>query len=558
MAIYMCSVSTISRSAGHSAVGAAAYRAGLVLDDERTGENHHYARKQGGGIEFGLVAPPGAPAWAMDPGALWNAAEAAENRKNSTVAREFLVALPHELTPEQRTALTKDLTQGLVDRFGFAAQWAIHAPDKQADDRNWHTHILATTRVMGAEGLGKKTRELDDQKSGAVQEVRGMVAAIINRHLERAGLASRVDHRTLAEQQAEAMEAGNFAKAVQLDRTPEPKIGRVATAMARKGRRSPRAARVQKVRADNKAHVQAIEDRAREIEAKARAAGTWAGDEKQQRRAHAQALVEVNGGGAQLRRIAEKNLERIDAKRAALGDSQGSPRPTPASSRAAPQPPRRAASTSLAHIGYKKTETAMDVLKRIQEVIDAILDDDARRRKQALWEAEQAVRAQSGLYTPEQRHRARMFLQSAEDYEADLLKLEKLEGARKRLKQQIHDAKVALLATPPPEKGWRKVMFASMSDDVFKRRQNELDRLEAQCETNREERERIKGGMPAKWNDFETRRIAFQNQFEAYIEHNAKPASALPQAPETQPEQGFQPSAPKRDNPFRRGPGMRR
>lgn len=194
----------------------------------------------------------------------------------------------------------------------------------------------------------------------------------------------------------------------------------------------------------------------------------------------------------------------------------------------------------------------MDVLKRIQEVIDAILDDDARRRKRALWEAEQVARAQPGRYTPEQRHLATMFLRSADSYQADLLLLDKLEEARKPLKQQIYDAKAALNRPPDQPQGWRQVIFGSMADDVFKRRQDELDQLRAEREKNTEERDRIKAGMPAKWNDFESRRIAFQNQFEAYIEHNAKPASALPHAPEAQPEQGPAPSLPQRDNPFRR------
>jgi hypothetical protein len=36
---------------------------------------------------------------AADRVALWNAAEQAETRKNSTVAREFEIALPEELSP---------------------------------------------------------------------------------------------------------------------------------------------------------------------------------------------------------------------------------------------------------------------------------------------------------------------------------------------------------------------------------------------------------------------------------------------------------------------------
>ncbi|PSD44603.1 hypothetical protein C7E24_20695 [Stenotrophomonas maltophilia] len=171
VAIYRCEIKTVSRSQGASAVAGAAYRAGLDLTDLRTGERHDYTRKNGV-VASGILAPAGSPEWARDPAQLWNAAEAAETRKNSVVAREFLVSLPHELTDDQRADLARDLTTDLVKRFGFAAMFAIHAPDKNADERNHHVHILATTRRMEPTGLGAKTRELDDRKTGAVEEVR--------------------------------------------------------------------------------------------------------------------------------------------------------------------------------------------------------------------------------------------------------------------------------------------------------------------------------------------------------------------------------------------------
>jgi len=229
VAIYRCEIKTVSRSQGASAVAGAAYRAGLDLTDERTGEQHNYSRKTGV-VAFELLAPDNAPAWARDPAQLWNAAEAAETRKNSVVAREFLISLPHELNADQRIDLARDLTAGLVARFGFAAMFALHAPDKQADERNHHVHILATTRRMDPTGLGAKTRELDDRKTGAVDEVRRSVADTINAHLARAGAVARVDHRSLLDRQLAAADVGDFAQVAALDRTPEPKVGRTRPA----------------------------------------------------------------------------------------------------------------------------------------------------------------------------------------------------------------------------------------------------------------------------------------------------------------------------------------
>ncbi|MCC5074524.1 MobQ family relaxase [Xanthomonas campestris] len=289
MAIYRCEIKTVSRSQGASAVAGAAYRAGLDVTDLRTGERHDYTRKNGV-VASGILAPADAPDWAQDPAQLWNAAEAAETRKNSVVAREFLVSLPHELTEEQRAELARDITANLVDRFGFAAMFAIHAPDKKADERNHHVHILATTRRMEPTGLGAKTRELDDRKTGAVEEVRAQVADTINAHLERAGLVARVDHRSLLDRQMAAVTVGDFAQAAELDRQPEPKVGRTATAAARRGKRSPRAERVQRVRAENAQHAQAQADRFRELKAQAAAEGRLGMVDEQA--LHARALLE--------------------------------------------------------------------------------------------------------------------------------------------------------------------------------------------------------------------------------------------------------------------------
>jgi hypothetical protein len=303
VAIYRCEIKTVSRSQGASSVAGAAYRAGLDLTNELTGERHDYTRKTGV-LASGIVAPTGAPAWAQDAAKLWNAAEAAETRKNSVVAREFLISLPHELTEGQRVELARDLTAELVGRFSFAAMFAVHTPDKHADERNHHVHILATTRAMGAAGLGAKTRELDDRKSGAVDEVRDRVATTINRHLERAGLASRVDHRSLMAQQLAAADAGDFAKAATLERTPEPKVGRAATAAARRGHRSPRAERAQRVRTDNAGRLDAQADRFRELRAQAAAEGRLAQVDEQA--LHAQALLDVAFAQARKRQAASQ------------------------------------------------------------------------------------------------------------------------------------------------------------------------------------------------------------------------------------------------------------
>lgn len=235
MAIYHARVKTFSRAKGHSSVAAAAYRAGLLLVDEKTGSRHDY-RRRGGVVETRCVVPDDAPEWSMVPAQLWSAAERAERRKDATVAREFEVALPHELTRDQRSALAAEITRALVQRYRFAAQASIHSPDAK-DGLNWHLHILATTRRLDAEGLADKTRELDGGPSGKseVEWVREMVARVTNAHLEVAEVQEQVDHRSLEAQAAAAVARGDLVAAALLTRQPTQHIGKNASALARRG-----------------------------------------------------------------------------------------------------------------------------------------------------------------------------------------------------------------------------------------------------------------------------------------------------------------------------------
>lgn len=127
MAIYHCSLRVFSRSDGHSAVAAAAYRAGAVLHDERRGFTHRYHNRKGVVASF-ILTPPQAPETTRDRVLLWNAVEAAETRKNSRVAREIILALPHELPAPAREALARDMSLWLVERYNVAVDTSLHSP----------------------------------------------------------------------------------------------------------------------------------------------------------------------------------------------------------------------------------------------------------------------------------------------------------------------------------------------------------------------------------------------------------------------------------------------
>jgi len=219
MAIFHCQAKAISRAAGRSATGAAAYRAGVRLKDERTGEVHDYSRKKG--VEYSeIITPDGSK---IDRSDLWNRAEEAEKRKDAKVAREWEIALPAELNAVERKMLARAFAKELTKRYGVAADVCIHEPSRDGDERNHHAHILTTTRTFTAGSLGEKTRILDSPKTSGkeVETVRGVWAEIVNHALERAGHSSRIDARSL--------------KAQGIDRSPTHHLGPIATAMERRG-----------------------------------------------------------------------------------------------------------------------------------------------------------------------------------------------------------------------------------------------------------------------------------------------------------------------------------
>lgn len=235
MAIFSLSVKSLNRKSGKSAVAAAAYRSCEKLTDERDNQTYDFRKKQSlaDPADSFIIAPDGAD-WAQDRNALWNAAEAAENRGNSTTAREWLAALPAELNPDEQRQLVQQFANELVERFGVAADVSIHEPSRDGDERNRHAHILTTTRTVEPDGLGKKTRELDVKTtaSHAVEEMRQRWAELANAALETAGQRERIDHRSYERQG--------------LDKEPTVHLGPKATKAKRAGLQHPRLERAER------------------------------------------------------------------------------------------------------------------------------------------------------------------------------------------------------------------------------------------------------------------------------------------------------------------------
>jgi len=193
LAIYHLSVQMISRASGRSAVASAAYRSAERIYDERLGLTMDFSQKQG--VEYKeIMLPEGAPERLKDRATLWNEVEAAENRKNSQLAREVRVALPVECTREQQTDLLRDyVKEQFVDK-GMIADFAIH----RDNDENPHAHIMLTTREIGESGFGKKNRDWNRKES--LLEWREEWAKHVNLELSRSGWGKTIDHRSYEDQ----------------------------------------------------------------------------------------------------------------------------------------------------------------------------------------------------------------------------------------------------------------------------------------------------------------------------------------------------------------------
>ena len=149
MSIYHLEAKVVSRGTGRSACAASAYLSCSAIYNDYDGVQHDYTRKKGLVWEQ-VFLPDCAPAEWQDRSVLWNAVEENEKTKDSRLAREFVPALPVELTPEQWKELLSDFIQGSFVSDGMCADVAVHDPDPPG--HNPHAHILLTVRPLNPDG----------------------------------------------------------------------------------------------------------------------------------------------------------------------------------------------------------------------------------------------------------------------------------------------------------------------------------------------------------------------------------------------------------------------
>ena len=222
IALFHFHVTQIKRSAGQSAVAAAAYRSGEKLHSEYYGEDSDYTRK-GGVICSEILLPPQAPPSFSDRETLWNAVEKVERGKRAQLAYSFDIALQNEFSMQENIELARHfLLEQCVSR-GMVADYAIHQPDKKDGGiQNPHFHVMCPIRPIEPDGKwgNKQRREyvLDEQgerirdeagnyvfnavpttdwgKPETLEFWREQWAQLCNTRFAEKGLDCRIDHRS--------------------------------------------------------------------------------------------------------------------------------------------------------------------------------------------------------------------------------------------------------------------------------------------------------------------------------------------------------------------------
>ena len=228
-AIYHFNVKMVTRSKGGCCVASAAYIAGEKIKNERDGKTHDYRNKHEV-VHKEIMLPINAPPAFRERAKLWNAAEAAEKRKNSQTARSINAALPKELSRANQIDLVKQFCEQCFVSQGMCCDFAIH--DK--GDGNPHVHILLTTRKVDKNGFTQKERAWNDKK--LLLEWRERWAEWCNHKLYFVSDA-RVDHRSY--------------KVQGVDKLPQIHLGVEVCAVERKGFKTDKGNRNRRIRQRN-------------------------------------------------------------------------------------------------------------------------------------------------------------------------------------------------------------------------------------------------------------------------------------------------------------------
>lgn len=234
-----------TRSKGHSSVAGCAYRLGLRLYDERAGVWHDFRKRELGEeiVRALTIAPVGAPSWATDPARLWNRVEQAEKRKDGQVARDYRIPIPFGLTDQDAGDLAEAMARFICDELNTPVSMGLHRDAdrdalgnlKSSDKQGFHAHLYFPTRPLlddadggdgkgqASMGFGPKHHEFSKQHLGAafIELLNCRWSELATDYARKAGSDLTYQFKSY--------------KRLGLNLTPQPTLGRSATAMERRG-----------------------------------------------------------------------------------------------------------------------------------------------------------------------------------------------------------------------------------------------------------------------------------------------------------------------------------
>jgi hypothetical protein len=234
-----------SRSKGHSSVAGCAYRLGLRLYDERAGVWHDYRKRELGEeiVRALTVAPPNAPAWATDPAQLWNKVEMAEKRKDAQVARDYRIPIPFGLSDQDAGDLAEAMARFICEELQVPVSLGLHRDAdrdalgnlKPSGKQGFHAHLYFPTRPLlavadgddgkgqASMGFGPKLHEFSKQHLGSafIELLNCRWSELATDYARKAGSQAKYEFKSY--------------KRLGLNISPQPTLGRSATAMERRG-----------------------------------------------------------------------------------------------------------------------------------------------------------------------------------------------------------------------------------------------------------------------------------------------------------------------------------
>ena len=237
-------IETHTRSVGHSAVAGAAYRLGLRLYDERQKVWHDFRKRALGEevVRALTLAPPGAPPWATDPAQLWNKVEASEKRKDAQLARDYRIPIPFGLSDSDAGDLAEEMARFIVETLHTPVSLGLHRDaDRDAlgelklkDKQGFHAHIYFPTRRLpevvegdegkdGSQDFGAKLTVLSNKNTSAafVEMLNCKWSELATDYARKTGSDLTYQFKSY--------------KRLGVNITPQPTLGRSATAMERRG-----------------------------------------------------------------------------------------------------------------------------------------------------------------------------------------------------------------------------------------------------------------------------------------------------------------------------------